>query len=219
MDKKWLIGCGGCLGVVLVIVVAVAGLGYWGVDTLVKGSAGATSAIFGETAPEGYMAMFGMKDDTGEGTTMVMMVGPDSGNVLIGLETPADKTEMEAFQSGDPEKLKPLINKALSNGGDSVDNLQTLGMDTLNTTAGNVLAIRLSATSNSGKTTPALVSLLPLQNSRLKLAILINGNTRSSRSDALFEEDFELMLRDMTDLINGTDIAQNIIPLTASIED
>ncbi len=206
MNKKWLIGCGGCLGVVLIIAVVLGGLAYWGADSFMKGSSGAAEALFGET-PSGYTPMFGMSDDTGEGVSMVMMMSLDSGNLLIGLESPADDEDLEAFKSGNVDKLEPMINKALSSSGEGVDNMNVLGVDTLQTNFASVLALRITTTSSSGKTTPALVTFFPLKNNRLRVAMLMNANTRSSRGNAEFKEDFEFMISDMTEIINETSVA------------
>jgi hypothetical protein len=57
MNKWWLIGCGGCLGLILILALIGGGVAWFGMDAVNKASEKSNQAIFGGPAPSGYMGM------------------------------------------------------------------------------------------------------------------------------------------------------------------
>lgn len=113
--KKWMIGCGGCLGVIIIGAIALAVLGSMGVNALKEASGSSVKEIFGASykpEAEGYMA-FGLPLKQGKFRSMAMMI---NGNrklsvVAIDIDNLSDKPLLKSGQ----QELKKTIDTSDAN--------------------------------------------------------------------------------------------------------
>lgn len=104
--KKWLIGCGGCLGlfVILTLIIVVAASMGW--DALQKASGGSVKAIFGESYDTtGYTTM-GLPLNQKQVKNMAMLLSNDQGSMIVAIDTQASQAEVDILESGNPEQLQ-----------------------------------------------------------------------------------------------------------------
>ena len=80
--KKWIIGCGGCLVVVVIIGIILAVLIGKGVTDFMKNSDETSKAVFGETLPEGYMT-FGLPIPSKDGKVHMAMLVSKDGDTMV----------------------------------------------------------------------------------------------------------------------------------------
>jgi hypothetical protein len=107
--KWWLIGCGGCLGVLVIISAALAVLAGMGVNALKEGSNGAVANIFGKSfQPVGYMPIgipLGAISKRSEVQNMVMLIDSSNHKVIFALDMPVSPSESMVFKSHDAKGL------------------------------------------------------------------------------------------------------------------
>lgn len=104
--KKWLIGCGGCLGVLVVLTVIIVVAASMGWDALQKASGGSVKAIFGESYDTtGYTAM-GLPLNQAQVKNMALLLSNDRSSMIFAIDTQASQAEVDILESGNQEQLQ-----------------------------------------------------------------------------------------------------------------
>lgn len=112
--KKWLIGCGGCLGLLLVLAIAVGILGYFGFDFLVKNSGKSTQALLGSEAPSQYFPM-GIPLPKGEDTdNMVILINKEQQGMVVAFDRKISEAEANAL--GNYEEAADVMESVIREG-------------------------------------------------------------------------------------------------------
>ena len=115
--KKWLLGgCCGCLVTLLLLVVLVAGLAWWGWSTVSGGTQQVAQDIFGE-APAGYSTLFGM--DLPEKNLKFVVLFKKADSLLLGgleIHDIPGVDEADLLESATPEQLEEILNAAMNSG-------------------------------------------------------------------------------------------------------
>lgn len=110
--KKWLIGCGGCLGVLVILTVIIIVALSMGWDALTKASGGSVKAVFGEKYDtSGYTAM-GLPLNQAQVKNMALLISDDRSSMIFAIDTLGNPTEVKVLQSGNPAQLQAYF-KAL----------------------------------------------------------------------------------------------------------
>src|SRR5687767_14657693 len=98
--KKWLIGCGGCLGVLLVLAIVISILAGLGFNKLKDVSSQSVQNVFGSSfKPAPYMA-FGLPLAQKNLKNMVMMIDQGSGVTIFAVDTEVAEREARILKSG-----------------------------------------------------------------------------------------------------------------------
>ncbi len=214
MDKKWLIGCGGCLGVVLVLVIAGAGLLWWGGSTFMEGSQKTAETVFGDRLPPDYMTVFGMPIPSKDGEIkMVFLMHPQTQQVLFAMDSPLPEEQRDMILSGNSENVETLIQQAMASSNSSnVESMELMRTTPLRTPAGSVMALEFRMQSDEGYT-PLVVGLIPIQGDRMKILMLMDPATVSRNPDADFSSEFDQMASEMESVIAQSSVAADAIPV------
>ncbi len=119
--KKWIIGCGGCLGVVIIGAIALAVLGGLGFNALKEASGSSVKEIFGASyKPEtaGYQAI-GLPLKQGKLKNMVLLLNAEQGWFVVALDMEAKAADMQVLKSGKPELIRTYLEKTSAEVSDS----------------------------------------------------------------------------------------------------
>jgi hypothetical protein len=136
MNKWWLIGCGGCLGLLLIIALIGGGVAWFGMDALNKASEKSNQAIFGGSAPAGYTGLSldtsakaeetGSDNTANQDTAETSQPGPSGApsavglymnmvekTMLIAMSGTMGNAEIASLITADEAALKPLIEQMM----------------------------------------------------------------------------------------------------------
>lgn len=190
--KKWLIGCGGCLAVLVIaaILIAVAGGMAW--NGLMSASSGAVREVFGPSyKPEGYTSI-GLPSPGRDVKHIVLMMDMRSGNVVVGVDTHASPADTRLLKSGDPEAVASYIRRiGAQTGGNGKVNMHEVRVE-------SVRAVKLSnhkqvlmgavqvASERKGTYSPGAVTLLPEKDNGLVILFALDPRNTSTHPDADF---------------------------------
>lgn len=116
-NKKWLIGCGGCLGVLLILAIIALGVTMWGVNAYNENNTKVSQALFGGKPPESFTPLFGMA--VKNNTNVMLMVHKGSGHMVIAFDAPMKGPEIMALQKGDPAAIAKMAQDAMDKGSKS----------------------------------------------------------------------------------------------------
>jgi hypothetical protein len=109
--KKWLIGCGGCLGLIIVITVVLVIALSMGWNALQKASGDSVKNIFGPTyQASGYVAM-GLPLNQPKMKNLAMLIPTDQSSVVFAFDTEASAAEMNVLRQGTQEQLQAYFKK------------------------------------------------------------------------------------------------------------
>ncbi|MBY0450180.1 MAG: hypothetical protein K2X01_06090 [Cyanobacteria bacterium] len=116
-NKMWLIGCGGCLGVILILAIIALGITMWGVNAYNENNTKVSQSLFGGKPPETFTPLFGMT--VKNNTNVMLMVHKGSGHMLVAFETPMKGPEIQALKNGNPAAIAKMAQDAMEQGSKS----------------------------------------------------------------------------------------------------
>lgn len=112
--KKWVVGCGGCLGVVLIFAVICAVLASLGFNSLISMSNQAVAAIFGPSyKPKEYTAM-GMPTAIQNFKNIAMLINYKAGDMVIAAQTELPADQAELVRSGKLQQLQAMLKQMIN---------------------------------------------------------------------------------------------------------
>lgn len=217
--KKWLVGCGGCLSVLLVVLIGfLIGLNWMG-----SVSGDSVKMIFGEKAPEHYNS-FGLQydqtltDGKKEKQAFVILVSDSSSVMIMALTSALESKVLHQLQTEDAKSLKgnidELLGDAVSKSSNQVkmDKLDLEGVNQMNLPNGKAIRVfQLRATDRKGRQIPAAMSMVTLDATRepQKVAFLIALDLPRSTSDKKkdFGQSYARLSGDLSYLIMNTRLA------------
>jgi len=206
MNKKWLWGCGGCLVAVLLVLVAVFGLGWWGFNTVTSGSNTIANNIFGNKLPANYSSLFGMPIDSDEGSTQfVLMMDAVKGRMLVALDTPFEAEDMTLVRAGDTKKLQSLIEKAIkeSSKKSRANDIHLVAQQKIPDLPKEAYLFSFIMDGDKGYM-PILAGVIPVGADRAKLLLLMDPQKGSDDDNAQFTEEFADMNQHLIDILQTT---------------
>ncbi len=107
--KKWLIGCGGCLTLLVVLAIVVVVLISNGWNALQKGSNESVKKLFGDSYnAEGYLA-FGLPLNKPVNGSMVMMLSSDQSTMIFALDTEGLGQRLSLLEKTDDKALQEFF--------------------------------------------------------------------------------------------------------------
>lgn len=225
--KKWLIGCGGCLGILIVLAV-VAGIAIsTGWNSLQKGSNESVKKLFGESYnSDGYLA-FGMPLNKPVNGSMVMMMASDQSTMIFALDT-ADR-QLSLLQKADDKALqtffdtvgKDFVNTAQTRQG-ATGKFQGLTFQkphfvTLSGRKRYPVVYAVMKTEKQGQATyiPVTAALIPVSSQRAVLLLALSPTQSSTVAETNFESVQKELEEKLNLLVQDSELDDRLLPTTA----
>jgi hypothetical protein len=226
-QKKWLIGCGGCLGVILFIVVGCAVLAGLGWNAIKGASSNSVSDIFGKDfKTDPYMA-FGIPLGQSTLKNMVFLYDQKRTTTVFAVDTTLPATEMQALENGDAKQIKRFLRRMseeaarrnTSNSSSSIRNVQFNATKTITLPDGKRFPLS-SATVESARQevtnyTPAVAALIPEADNRLIALIIMDPSSCSKDPDTDFSPYQANLQTEITRLITSSALDTRLISTKA----
>ncbi|MBY0402391.1 MAG: hypothetical protein K2X66_00690 [Cyanobacteria bacterium] len=207
--KAWLIGCGGCL---TVIIIAAIILGIWGYSSFTESSNKSAKAVFGEKLPEGYIP-FGIpmgKSDT-DNQHFVMLVNGTSGKFMMALEMPSEDPATMATLLQNPEALSATIESQLAQSGSSssgkIHKIETSQITLPSKEKYPSFNIVLN---QREKYVPLVGTLLTYTTPKMIILIVMDPNKGSTDANTDFAPMFAPMNQELEKVLGETEITKNM---------
>jgi hypothetical protein len=109
--KKWLIGCGACLGLIIVITVVLGIALSMGWSALQKASGDSVKNIFGPTyQASGYIAV-GLPFNQPQIKNLAMLMATDKSSLVFAFDTVGNSSQLDVLQQGNQEQLQAYFKK------------------------------------------------------------------------------------------------------------
>jgi len=207
--QKWMIGCGGCLGVILLLAVGLAALIGLGVNSASQTSNQAVAAIFGPSyKPENYVA-FGWPFNTQGIQNAVLLIGKTKSAMIIGVQTSLPQEEMALLHSGKLQLIQPILKRMTDEAVEkqhqrhtSSSTLRSFRLDQIQNLSltGNKTYTICNATAEIERRgivsyAPTSIALLPEANNALVVLATFDPNNTSTNP----QTDFSSLQKDMQD--------------------
>lgn len=186
--QKWFIGCGGCLGLIgLVIAVIIAGcviLHNMSVDASVR--------LFGKE-PATFATLFGMNVN---GRDISILMSRETGRVLVGITAPEDENFKSILHAPDTQdaatlvKVQETLRDAASRGGAASSSASDFKLEGLRTVKSGAKAYKLAylkTITNKGQVMPTVVAFIPKAPKDVLMAALIDGTVTTTDTMADFK--------------------------------
>lgn len=112
MNKKWLTGCClGCFGTILLVVLGIVGLGWWGYSTVTEASNVVAQEIFNNKLPPNYSGIVGwsFKDEPKPFKFVFMQNAQSKRKFLVGFDFEISEQEMALLLKEDIDLLQDTI--------------------------------------------------------------------------------------------------------------
>jgi hypothetical protein len=218
--KKWVVGCSGCLGMVLLLAIGLAVLAGMGVNSVMNVSNQGVATIFGPSyKPNNYMAM-GLPINNRSVKAMALLIGQDKGSLLFAFQTSLPEKQIRILQSGKVQLMQPLLNRmadeavasAQSSGSsaEKINALQLTRIYNLNLSPDKVYIV-CNATievEKKGVTyyAPMAITLLPEPAGQLAILAMMNTKDSSSSEDTNFAPVHEEMQKQLLQLITDSEL-------------
>lgn len=216
--KKWLIGCGGCLGAVIILGIILAVLVMFGFNSCQKASQGAINQVLGPQykAPEGSTAI-GLPWGQNDLKNVIMIVNQQTGLTMFVIDTVVPADVSQVLKSEDPEKISAFIrqisSKAISGPGHKqtkvdVSNLKIESIHTVKLPNKKSLPFCHAKTYQKENNTygPAVVALLPESKNRVIVLLSLDPRNTSTDPKSHFKLAYQTLERELFRLIIESDL-------------
>ena len=220
--KKWLIGCGGCLGLLALIGIMITVLVSMGWNTLQKVSGDSVKDIFGKSYDtSGYTAL-GLP--LGEQVRMAMLIAADQSSIIMAMETKAKPADYEKLMSSKPEVIQQYFEGmseqflAQSSQGSSSAKIEELKLEALHfgkLPAGKQYPIiyATAKTQSKGQIAymPAVVVVIP--EAQNKVVSLISTAPKSTTEDSAadFKADQKALETELDRVIRDSELDDRLV--------
>lgn len=223
--KKWIIGCGGCLGVVLILAVIAGVVANMGFNAMMQASNESVQKIFGASykTPPGVQAIgFPIEKLSAESEikNMVLLMNQDDGEVMFAFDKNMNATEKKLLKDPDPKKvddyLKSMGQMIISNSeqGSSSNKVRDIRFEgTEMKKAGNgksfPMTIAVAQLERRGQIiyTPGVAAIIPEANDHLTVLFGMGGKDHASTDEkADFKAGQEALMAKIVNLINVSEL-------------
>ncbi len=227
--KLLIIGCGGCLGILIVLAVVVGIAISTGWNSLQKGSSESVKKLFGESYnSEGYLA-FGMPLNKPVNGSMVMMMSTDQSAMIFALDTDGLGHELSLLQQSDDKALQEFFNGL---GKDFLKNSQASqsstgkfqGLEfqkphfvTLSAQKRYPVVYAVMETKKNEQITyiPVTAGLIPVSNQRAVLLLALSPTQSSTVADTNFEAVQKELEEKLNLLVKDSELDDRLLSTTA----
>jgi hypothetical protein len=221
--RNWLIGCGGCLVVIIVGLIIAAVVGASCVGQFQKGSDEAIQAIFGGTPPGGYTNFgFSIPDKSGKKNNVVMMINPtDPKKIVFAIDTYIPDADTQKILSGDSKQIEDFLKdfaasdleSATAKGAKGMDmkNLRLEGMQQVKLANGKIFPVVNVKIAKENEFTPAAAGMLVLPDNRLVLLMGLDSSTTASTAEMDFKPAYESLSTSVINIVNDSALDDQLV--------
>lgn len=210
--QKWLIGCGGCLVILVGFFVVLGVLGKIGIDKLGETNKETAQAIFGSELPDGYVTFFGLPIDAKDGKSHMLMTMTPKQNMLVVFDGPDKGTHLTKIDLSNEAELKQVAEVFLAKAAEKSNKIQakdTRVDDVSIATMSNgkrFPIIALTVKNNQGTYQPFSVALIPTPGNRITALMEVSTVAQSSEGNTDFSSTQQTMIFELTDLVEATNL-------------
>jgi hypothetical protein len=197
--KKWVVGCGGCLGILVIFATLIAILAGMGINSLATISNQSVAAIFGPTyKPEGYMAM-GLPTGSKNVKHLAMLIRTQPALLVFAAQTKLPQDQADLIRSGKIHQLQALLKQmtaeaAQSSSSGSSSKFRSLRFDqmyNLNLAPNKIYTVCNITIEMDRRGTvayiPTSAALLPEADNEMVVLAAFNPNDASTDPEAKFD--------------------------------
>ncbi len=203
--KKWIfIGCGGCLGILVLvgILLAIGGAQLFG--KLQEGSNKSAQAVFGESykVPSQYTPLGMTVGEGAQAQSFITLLDMKNQRAVIAMKMPVDEAASQALTSNDPNTIKQAMDKmavemqessSKSQSGSRMEEMQVDDVHVMQIANGKMVPVAYLRGKEDGKETPgAMVAVV--QNDHTQVVLM--GMAQAAGTDA---EAFKKAQQDIED--------------------
>lgn len=210
--KAWIIGCGGCLTLIVVVVIAAV---IWGVSSYNGMTEGAAKSVFGEKLPPGYHIIMGIPipDKRGKQVNFVMMMNDKTSKIVLAIDTysaAGANSEMKEMMK-DPEALSAYMTEQLKHSNSKRSSkVESITIKPLKLNAKDTIPAMRMVMNQEGEYSPVSGTMLFYPEDRMVVLILMDPMAKGDSATSDFTSNFSLMEDEMIKLILGTDLSKNL---------
>jgi hypothetical protein len=220
--KAWLIGCGGCLSVIIIIAIVAGIFIYSSVSELKNASDKTAQGVFGEKLPEGYFTI-GIPVESKKqenNLKMVMMMNTQRQTMVFAVDTfNKNPEQLNAINTANPEELKVLMEGFLeqSNSSNKPNGIRQIDPIQLGLTGGKTYpAFDIVLEDKKGNFSPIVATFLMYPSNRMVVLMGMDPNAASESPDTDFSGNFETLQGELQSLIDSTALKDNLSSPIAS---
>lgn len=221
-NKKWLIGCGGCLLVIILLVAGLFALGGLGLNFMKETSEKTTQDMLGKDyVPPAQYTVIGMPWGQKELKSVILLVDAQRGTTLMLIDTQIPPDANKLLKEGRPEEISAFIeeisSKATSGPGKQnatvkVNELHLESIRTVKLKNGKTLPLCTAKTfdKNRGTYSPMVIALLPKARQRMIIAMGLDPRDTSIDPKARFKVAYETLEAELLQVINDSDLDERL---------
>ena len=223
--KKWVVGCSGCLGVVVLLVAGIGVLAGMGVNSLMQVSNEAVGSIFGPSyKPANYMAM-GLPISSKSMQGMAMLINQRKGSLVFAVQTKLPEDQLAILRSGQLQQMQTVVKKLADDAiadsqqrESSSGKLQSFRLDKIYnlSLAPNKIYTVCNATLEVEKRgavsySPTSVALIPEANDSLVVLATFSSSNTSTSADTHFDSEQNEMQQEVLQVIKDSELDDRLI--------
>lgn len=223
-QKKWLIGCGGCLGVLVILAIVLTALA-WFVGNAVKDvSNKSVQQIFGPNyKAEGYTAI-GLPLGQANVKNMVLLINPQQGKTLVALDMAVSPSDMQVIKSGQQAQVKKYLettstqisqSSSARSGSTKVEDIRIDAIESVALQPGGKQLPLANATVKAEQRkqisySPAVAALIPEANNRMVVLIATDPQTSTTDNQADFSSQQKTLRDEVLQIIKDSDLDERL---------
>lgn len=216
--KKWIfIGCGGCLVLVIVVLVILGVAGTTLFGKLQEGSKQTEQAIFGEeyTVPARYTAMGMSVGEGDQAQNILTLMDLQNEIILFAMKMPASDAEVRVLTSNDPATLKTYMEKvgeemarSSSQNSSQAKDLAIDEVHVMQLANGKMVPVAYIRSQEGSKQAPGAMLVVPQSEGKQAMIFGISGD--ESLSGTAFEEKQHEIEDELLSIIEASQIDDRI---------
>lgn len=222
--KKWLIGCGGCLGLIVILAIIITIIVAMGWDALNKASGQSVKEIFGPSYnSSGYTAM-GLPLGQPKTKNMAMLIGPDGSSIIFAIDTISSPEQEKVLLSQNPAMAQQFFSRmgsefiANPSARSGASKLRSIQFDTphyisLGPHKSYPVVYAIVEAKRSGKTSfmPCVAVMVPEANHRLITLISMAPKAAAAEVKASFRDDQAELEAELGRLIKDSELDDRLV--------
>jgi hypothetical protein len=217
-SKKWLIGCGGCLIVLILLVAGIIALGGLGFNYMKQASEKTTQELLGKKyEPPANYTVIGLPWGQKDLKSVILMVDAQRGTTLMLIDTLIPSDANKLLKEGKPDQISQFIqevsHKATSGPGSkgtqvNVSDLRLESVQTAKLKNGKTFPLCTAKTfeKNKGTYSPVVIAMLPEAEQRLIIVMALDPRNASTDPKAHFHVAYQNLEQELLKIINDSDL-------------
>ena len=206
--QKWLIGCGGCLGALLLLGLLTGLLAYLGVQGYNKSTEEVSKVFFGDSPPKGYRTVFALASPI----EMMLLLDSKRGRSLSVVREKLNDEYFEAYKEMTSAKVKKIAKEGI----EQVASINPVpatveGVVSLQLYGRSYPAVRLCYESKPTKCAPAVIVYV-VTSSQHGISLIAQRLTPRSLDDTEnIEKDYQSIMGELETLVQFSKFSEDLL--------